>query len=155
MAIKEKVTNTTRLTYFEGEIPISHRYTYGLAGERFFRGLMDGKLLASVAEKSGTVYCPPRIFCEDSFEAIERFIELPGTGEVESFTICCEDLHGEPMAPLLIAFVRFDGSDGGMALPLKCDPEDAFIGMDVQLQFVPKKQRKGHLSDVFLVPLGG
>lgn len=152
MALKEKITQTTHLTYFEGKIPISFRYTYGLAGELFFRQIKDGKLIGSVAQESGTVYCPPRIFCEDSFEEITDTMELPGTGVVETFTICCEDMHGQPQAPELLALVRLDEADGGLVAPLHCDLDDVFIGMPVKIGFVPKKERQGNPNDIFFVP---
>jgi uncharacterized OB-fold protein len=103
---------------------------------------------------SDTVYCPPRVFCEDSFEAIDLadLVELPGTGTVETFTVCCENGSGDPQDPVILAFVRFDGADGGFVAPLECDFEAVEIGMRVQLSFVPKKERKGCINDVFFVP---
>ncbi|RJO69417.1 MAG: Zn-ribbon domain-containing OB-fold protein [Myxococcales bacterium] len=153
MAIKEKITQTTHLSYYEGKIPISYRYTYGLAGELFFRKLKEGKLIASVAQQSGVIYCPPRIFCEDSFEEITDYVELDGAGVVESFTISCEDMHGDEQEPTLIAFVRFDGADGGFAAPLRAEASAVYIGMEVKLAFAPKAQRKGSITDVYFVPL--
>ncbi|GAB4296547.1 MAG: Zn-ribbon domain-containing OB-fold protein [Myxococcota bacterium] len=152
MAIREKITNTTELSYFEGKIPMKYRYTYGLAGEEFFRKLKEGKLIASIARESGTVYCPPRIFCEDSFEEITETVTLSGKGEVVSYTICFEDGSGKPQLPKIIALVRFEGADGGFAAPLRADPEKIYIGMPVKLEFIPKNQRKGAITDVYFVP---
>ncbi len=153
MAIRDKITHTTHLSYFEGQIPISYRYTYGLAGEAFFQKFKLGKLIASVESDTGMVYCPPRIFCEDTFEAIDQIVELDGTGTVESYTVVFEDMHGEEQAPVVIAYVVFDGADGGFAAPLDVNPEEAVIGMDVQLKFVKKADRQGCINDVYFVPI--
>jgi uncharacterized OB-fold protein len=152
MAVREKIAKNTDLTFYEGAIPMKYRYTYGLAGENFFRKLMDGRLIASVSKQSGKVYCPPRIFCEDSFEEISEIIELSGKGTIESFTICCEDLHGYCQDPVIIALVRFDGTDTGFAAPLKCEYDEPFIGMRIELKFVPKNKRTGSINDVYFVP---
>ena len=152
MAIKEKITSNIELSYFEGRIPMQYRYTYGIAGDRFFRGLKEGKLIGSRAKQSGIVYCPPRIFCEESFEEIDDIVNLNGKGEVESFTVCFEDLHGMPQLPEIIALVKFDGADTGFAAPLKCDLEEACIGMRVKLSYVPKNRRKGSINDVYFEP---
>ncbi|MGC9324123.1 MAG: Zn-ribbon domain-containing OB-fold protein [Desulfomonilia bacterium] len=151
MAVREKIAQTTDLGYFQGEIPMQYRYTFGLAGEDFFRKLMKGKLTASVSKKSGIVYCPPRIFCEDSFEEISEIIELSGKGTVQSFTVCYEDLHGNRQDPVTIALVQFDGADTGLAAPLVSD--DPCIGMRVELKLVPEKKRKGSVTDIFFVPI--
>jgi len=153
MPLKEKIDRNTRQGYYEGNIPMSYRYTLGLAGEQFFRKIKEGKLIGSVAEDSETVYCPPRIFCEDSFEEITHYVELPGSGIVESFTVTFEDLHGAKLPePRIIALVMFDGADGGFAAPLRCDYDEAEIGMRVQLAFVPKTRRVGAITDVYFVP---
>ncbi|MDT8273141.1 MAG: Zn-ribbon domain-containing OB-fold protein [Desulfomonilia bacterium] len=151
MAVREKIVQTTDLGYFEGAIPIQYRYTYGLAGEEFFRKLMKGKLTASVSKKNRTVYCPPRIFCEDCFEELSDIIELSGKGTVVSYTVCYEDLHGNRQEPVTIAMVQFDGADTAFAALLVCD--DPFIGMRVELKLVPEKKRKGSITDIFFVPL--
>ncbi|MDD5011865.1 MAG: Zn-ribbon domain-containing OB-fold protein [Phycisphaerae bacterium] len=152
MALRNKITKNQNLTSFEGRIPMNYRYTFGLAGESFFRKLKEGKLTASVAKQSGVVYCPPRIFCEDSFEEISETIELSGEGIVESYTVSCEDIHGDAIEPEIIALVKFDETEGGFAAPLKCEIEDAYIGMPVKLAFIPKNQRKGAITDVYFVP---
>lgn len=153
MAVREKIARTVDLGYYEGEIPLQYRYTFGLAGEQFFRKLGQGKLIGSVSKKSGVVYCPPRIFCENSFEEITDIVELSGEGTVKSHTLCYEDLHGARREPVLIAFVQFDGADGGFAAPLDCDPGEVYIGMPVELKVVPKNKRTGSIKDVYFIPV--
>lgn len=152
MAVREKLTQTTDLGYYEGEIPLSYRYTKGLAGDGFFKGLMKGKITASVAKESGTVYCPPRIFCEDSFEEIDEIIELSGLGIVESFTVCFEDLHGDHMEPVVIGLITLEGASTMLPAKIICDPEEVFIGMPVKAEFVAEADREGTLNDVTFVP---
>ena len=51
---------------------MSHRYTAGVAGERFFRALADrGAFLATRCGACGVVYCPARAFCERCMAALE------------------------------------------------------------------------------------
>jgi uncharacterized protein len=151
MSVREKITKNIALSYFEGEIPMKYRYTMGIAGEKFFRAIMNGKLTASVAAESGTVYCPPRIFCEDSFEAVDEIIELSGKGTLESFTICFEDLHGDYQEPAVIALVRFDEADTATAVKMQADLDEPFIGMRVEAKFVPKNKRTGSINDIYVV----
>ena len=45
MSILEKPDRNIKARAVQGEIPIQSRYTYGLAGEKFFRAIMDKALL--------------------------------------------------------------------------------------------------------------
>jgi uncharacterized OB-fold protein len=152
MAVREKITKNISLGYFEGEIPMKYRYTMGVAGEKFYRAVMNGKLTASVAKGSGTVYCPPRIFCEDSFEAIDDIIELSGAGTLESFTFSFEDLHGDSQDPVIIALVKFDGADTATPVKMQAELDEPFIGMRVEAKFLAKNKRAGSINDIFVVP---
>ena len=49
---------------WHGSLPVPSRYTYGLAGERFFRALKDeGKIMGSYCPDCDHTYVPATIFC--------------------------------------------------------------------------------------------
>ena len=50
---------------WHGSLPVPSRYTYGLAGERFFRALKDdGELMGSYCPDCDHTYVPATVFCE-------------------------------------------------------------------------------------------
>ncbi|MEM4372343.1 MAG: zinc ribbon domain-containing protein, partial [Metallosphaera sp.] len=42
-------------------------YTAGPDGEKFLRGLREGKILGRKCPRCGRIYVPPRMYCEDCF----------------------------------------------------------------------------------------
>lgn len=150
MGFKETIHRNVDQTSWPGKIPVTYRYTYGLAGERFFRAIKDeGVLLATRSPRANKIYCPPAVFCEETFDELTEWLELPGVGTLESFTICHEDSRGARQEPVVMGAIRIDGADttfihrvGG------CDPEAVFVGMRVQVKFLPAEERKGHIDDI-------
>ena len=150
MGFKETLHRNVDQTSWPGQIPVHYRYLYGVAGETFFRGIKDeGKLYATVSTEAAKVYCPPALYCEESFEALTDWVEVPSVGTVQSFTVCFENHKGEEQPPVAIAAIQLDGADTVfLHRVIGCDPEAVYIGMRVAAKFLPKKQRKGHLDDI-------
>jgi len=151
MSITGKLDSNLKLTSFPGEIPTSYLYTCGIAGEDFFRKLMEeGKFLASRCPECDTVYFPSRIFCERCMAHIPDVFEVSGKGEVYSFTLCCRNTDGTPMdEPVLIAAIQVDDTDSIVVHYLgKVEPEEAEIGMVVEPVLKPKKDRTGSILDI-------
>lgn len=149
MGFKETIHKNVDQTSWHGAIPVHYRYTYGLAGERFFKGIKEeGKFYGTVSPAANKVYCPPAIFCEESYEALDQWVELPDVGTVESYTVCFQDYTGAEQEPVVVAAVRLDGADTVFVHRLGCDPDLAYIGMRVKAKFLPKAKRVGHLNDV-------
>ncbi len=151
MSITDKFQSNLELTSFPGEIPTSYKYTCGIAGEDFFRKIMEeGKFLASQCPECDTVYFPSRIFCEKCMAHIPDNFEVSGKGEVYSFTLCCQNTDGAPMGePVLIAAIQIDDTDSTVVHYLgKVDPEDVEIGMVVEPVLKPKKDREGSILDI-------
>ena len=49
---------------WRGNLPVTSRYTYGMAGEKFFRAMKDdGKILGTYCPKCERTYVPASIFC--------------------------------------------------------------------------------------------
>ena len=132
-----------------GDLPVTSRYTYGIAGERFFRSIKDeGMILGSTCEACDLTYVPGRIFCERCMASLEQWIDVGTQGEVYTFTILFVDQDGLPLdEPEIIAFVRI--ADGGLIHRLgEVAPEEVDFGMPVEAVFKPKKDREGSILDI-------
>jgi hypothetical protein len=151
MGLVERQADTAGLSHWRGQIPVSYVYTAGRAGERFFREIMKGRLLAAECKRCGTVYLPARIYCERCFHRMEddyRIVEPKG--KVHTFTVCRRKMDGSPLEdPRIIAMTRIDGTDGGLVHYLgEVRPQDVSIGMPVEAVFKPKNQREGSILDI-------
>lgn len=148
MTLKERITRASEATAWEGEIPVHYLYTYGIAGEKFFRGIMEkGTFLATQCKECGITYLPPRIYCERCFKELTDYVDVGLKGEVYSYTVCHHDLSGKRMdVPRVVAHVRIQGTDGGIIHYLDVLPQDARIGMKVEAVLNGKK--KGGIHDI-------
>ena len=134
---------------WHGNIPIGHKYTMGVAGERFFQHLKEhGELTATVHEGSDVAVLPPRLYHTDTFAPINEWVTVGPEGTVDTFTVLEEDRRGEPYdAPRVLALVRIDGAEGGLVHWIGgCDPADVTIGMRVRAVF--EAERSGGLTDI-------
>jgi uncharacterized OB-fold protein len=151
MAITEKITKTTIPTYWEGHIPVNYVYTYGLAGETFFRAIKDkGTFVATHCEECEIWFVPPKIYCDRCFKKLDEYVDVGTVGFVESFTISFKNMDGsdKPM-PRILAMVRIDGTNGGLIHYLEgVDPEDVALGMPVKAILKPKAKRIGSIDDI-------
>ena len=151
MSLTERLNSNLELTSFPGEILTNYMYTYGIAGEDFFRKIKDkGQFTASPCEKCGVVYFPARIFCERCMEHLTRTITVSGKGEVFSYTLCRQNIDGSPKdEPILIAAVKMDGTDGMLIHYLGgVKEENVSIGMRVEAVLKPKNKREGSIFDI-------
>ncbi len=134
---------------WRGDLPVSSRYTFGLAGERFFRALKDeGVIYGSHCPRCEVTYVPARIFCERCMAELDDWRDVGTRGEVHTFTLLFVDLDGGLMdEPELVAFVRIE--DGGLVHRLgEVDPEEVYIGMPVEAVLKPKEEREGSITDL-------
>ncbi len=151
MSLMYRIQHLRDALAWEGEIPISNRYTMGIAGERFFREIKDnGQLLGTRCPECDLVYVPPRLYCERCFAHLEEWVEVPGTGHVHTYTIVHLDLDGNPLPePRVLAFIRLDGSDGGLVHYLgEVEPDQVCIGMCVEPVFKDRAERRGSILDI-------
>jgi uncharacterized OB-fold protein len=134
---------------WRGELPLRSRYTYGIAGERFFRALKDkGQILGTRCPRCDIFYVPGRAFCERCLGKLDEWTDVGTHGEVHTFTV----LHANPdgsfrEAPEVIALVRL--GDGGLVHLLgEIAPEDVTIGMRVEAVLRPSTERQGSIRDI-------
>jgi uncharacterized OB-fold protein len=134
---------------WKGELPVTNRYTYGLAGEKFFRTLKDeGRILGTHCPNCDVTYVPGAVFCERCLGKLDEWLDVGLQGEVITFTYLHVNFDGSPRTePEVIAFVRF--GDGGIIHRLGgVDPEDIKIGMTVQAVLKPAPDRTGSILDI-------
>ncbi len=150
----EYLTRSDQLRQVHGDWQVHYRYTYGVAGERFFRELKDhGHLVASTCPKTGKRYLPPSLYCEDTFVEMTEYSPVQSPGTVQSFTVLHDSLENEPLAePIVVAFVEFDGVSGGLLAPLRdVKPDQVKIGLKVK-PAIDTKQPTNSMVDLAWVP---
>ncbi len=152
MGHTERLQNTTDVGYWTGEIPLEYVYTYGRAGEAYFRSLRDrGAFLGARCEKCDITYVPPRTYCEKCFDRLEdSYVNVEPTGTVHTFTVLNKNLDGSTKKePVIMAMVRLDGTDGGVVHYLGGVKQDQVcIGMRVKAILKPKTERIGAITDI-------
>jgi uncharacterized OB-fold protein len=146
----EKITNPERVRTVEGAIPVGHRYTPGVAGERFFTALRDtGVILATPCTACGVVYVPARMFCERCFAALHEWVPVGPGGTLESFTAVHVDLDGLPVAePQWIGLVKLDRATTVLVHRLEANGTAPVMGARVEAVLEPKKHRTGSINDI-------
>lgn len=131
------------------EMPVTNRYTYGLAGERFFKTIKDeGRILGTRCSNCERIYVPAAAFCERCMSQLEEWVDVGIFGEVVTFTLLYVDYDGSPRdEPETVAFIRM--GDGGLIHRLAdVEPADVFIGMKVEAVFKSKGEREGSILDI-------
>ena len=125
------------------------QYTYGIAGERFFREIKDNaKITGTKCQNCYLIYLPPRIYCERCFEGLEEWCEIENKGEIYTYTISWVDLDGSRLEqPAVVALVKFDGVYGGLVHKVaEISPEKVKIGMKVAAVY--EEEREGSILDI-------
>ena len=134
---------------WEDNLPVTNRYTFGLAGERFFRAIKDeGRILGTRCDKCGLIYVPAASFCERCLGDLTEWVEVGCKGEIETFTLIYLAADGTELEdPQIVAFIRL--GDGGLIHFLgEVDPYSVGIGMPVEAVFKPLEERQGSIEDI-------
>ena len=145
----EKITRADQVRQLRGEIPVHHRYTLGVAGERFFKEMRDQRrLLVSRCPRCQEALLPPKMYCERCFVETTEWTCVEGPGYVETFTVLHLSLEGEPLEePVVVAFIVWKGIRGGLVHRVAgVGPDAALKGMAVEPVWAP--ERTGSLADI-------
>jgi uncharacterized OB-fold protein len=132
-----------------GDLPVTSRYTFGVAGEKFYRAIKDeGKILGTKCNSCDRTYVPATLFCERCLQELDSWIEVGNEGEVYTYTLLYEDLDGNrKQDPDIIAFISI--GEGGLVHRLgEIEIDDLMIGMRVEAVFKPKSEREGSIQDI-------
>ena len=140
------------------------RYTYsaGQALSEFLRGLKEGRILGKLCPSCRRVLVPPRAYCEFCFTPTTEWVEVPGTGRVETAVLSYIGTARERLEkPEVIAVIRLDapgyaeGSFDFAGLFHKLcgvSEEDVksgkVIGMRVKPRWKPPEERRGSILDI-------
>lgn len=159
MAILEKVDKLHQAVAWQGDIPVTSRYTAGIAGEKFFREIKDNaRILGTHCESCGLIYVPAVMFCERCFAELDEWLEVPSRGEVFTYTLLHRDLDEQPLdPPALLAYVKLEGATGGLVHYLgEIEWEHVHVGMPVEAVFKPPAEREGSILDIqYFRPVAG
>jgi uncharacterized OB-fold protein len=148
--VLEKIALPDEVRRWDGEFPVRHRYTPGVAGTAFFTALRDrGVLLGSRCEACSYTYVPARLFCERCFAELAADTEVGPGGALVSFTIGFVGLEGEPLEePETIGLVRLDGADSVLMHRVLDADEPLEIGERVEVVLRPDGERTGTILDI-------
>jgi uncharacterized protein len=144
----ERIAHLDEVRRWEGDFPVRHRYTPGVAGDVFFTALRDrGVLLGSRCEACAYTYVPARLFCERCFAELAADVEVGPGGTLVSFTIAFTGLDDEPLdEPVTFGLVRLDGADALLLHRVLDADEPLEIGE--RLEIVLSDERTGSILDV-------
>ncbi len=146
----DKITQAHRARQVLGEVPIYHRYTLGVAGDRFFKAMRDQRLLlASPCPKCQDRLLPPKMYCERCFEETsDEWVPLVGPGYIRSFTVVHRSLEEEPLeTPEVVVLVSWEGVRGGLIHRLREILPDA-VTRGMLVEPVWAEDRVGGMSDI-------
>ena len=131
---------------------VEYDWDAGIAIGAYLQGLEDGKLSASYSPGSDRTVVPPRTFDELSWTPIDDLRELPGTGIVNTFSLCMVNWDASRRDdPLIPAVIELDGASEGMGILHMLgdvDPDDVAIGMAVEAVWKPAAEREGAITDI-------
>ncbi len=154
MALGERITSVDKLRSWTDQIPFHYEYTAGLAGEKFLRGLQEGRIIASRCKKCGKSYLPPKAYCVDCFAPIETYKEVGPEGKVAAMTESHVGFDGKRLrSPRTFVFVEFRGVTGGLVQV--ASGRGVEIGGRVVPKFRQASKRKGSLLDFEFVRFSG
>ena len=134
---------------WQDKLPVMNRYTYGLAGEKFFRTIKDeGHILGTYCPECDVTYVPAAAFCERCLAKLEEWVDVGTIGDIVTYTFVFVGVDGKPLLkPEIIAFIRL--GDGGIIHRLGgIELEQVEIGLMVEAVFKPKARREGSILDI-------
>jgi uncharacterized protein len=149
--VLHKLERPNEVRRWSGRIPVSHRYTPGVAGDVFFTALRDrGVLVGSRCDSCDYTYVPARLFCERCFAELSADAEVGPGGQLVSFTISYAGLEGEPLEqPVAIGLVRLDGADAAVVHRIvEMGDAPLEIGQRIEVVVRPDGERTGSILDI-------
>jgi len=149
MGSTEHIERVTNLRTWPGDFPVSHLYTMGVAGERFFRELKDsGRFLGTRCAACDHVHVPPSIFCPRCFAALDEWLEVGPQATVRAVTVAHRGVEGEPLdPPQTLALLQLDGASDLLVHRIG-ESEGLRIGDRVAPVLKDPSERTGSILDV-------
>lgn len=130
----------------------SYHWDSGITIGRYLEGLKNGHLTGVECDHCKRKVIPPRYNCEVCFKPMSRFVELPDTGTINTFSITYINWDRSAVEkPNLPAVIEIDGttpSVGIMHILGEVDPKEIKIGMKVKAVWKPENEREGSILDI-------
>ncbi|MGH2457663.1 MAG: Zn-ribbon domain-containing OB-fold protein [Chloroflexota bacterium] len=151
MGLTERISSGDQLKTWEGNFPLEHLYTVGVAGERALRELKDhGRLLGTRCTRCEWTYVPARMYCERCLATLDEWVPVAMRGSLASFTIVHQDVDGQPLdQPALVGLIALDDANGYFIHRLgEVDGRALRVGMKVEGVVKPPGERVGSIDDI-------
>jgi len=140
----------TEILISHQELQVPFNYSAGPIAGKFLLALRDQqKILAIRCPKCKTVYLPPRATCGKCFSELSEWVELKGTGKIQSFTVVNykEPIHPQTKGKLIVAVIKLDAADTGLThLIGEASEKDLKVGAKVAPVF--REYRQGNILDI-------
>lgn len=123
---------------------------------KFFKGLLDGKILGTKCNKCGDTWVPVRTHCWNLDCNLEKteWVEMPLTAKVHTWTIAgWSGRSSLKRLPIVLVYAVIGDSKVAIANELHgIDPWDVEFGMPLKIVFKPKEERSGIVTDFHFEP---
>ncbi len=146
--------------FFNREISVKHKpeikyaWATGVAITKFLAGLKEGKIIGVHCNHCERTVCPPRMFCEECFSPMSNYVELSGTGIINTFSFAFirTDASRRDNAEIP-AVIDIDGTtlepSGFLHLIDESVPHEKIrIGMRVKAIWKDPEERVGDITDI-------
>jgi hypothetical protein len=88
-----------------------YRWSAGVAVSKFLYGLREGRIVGVHCQTCDRTVTPPRAFCEVCLGPISKYVDLPKTGTINTFTVCYIDVAARRVeTPTIPVVVDIDGT---------------------------------------------
>lgn len=130
-----------------GKIPLSYRYTAGVAGAKFYDDLTRGKINGTHSDERDEILVPPAMFDEEHLTILDPEKDAreihPGSGFIRAFTVVYEDRQGELLEQeRVIIQVEFPGVVGSVFGTLELKRGEQF-GQGSPVKLMKQKKVEG------------
>ncbi len=120
-----------------GMMTASFAFWTGKFMDKFIAELKNKHFMGCKCTKCQRVIVPPRSFCGKCYAPTRDWVELPGTGTLENFTVTGIQLTDKKTKKLkadaIIGMIKLDGADTTFVWSVsEVDPQKVKIGMKVQ-----------------------
>ncbi len=147
MPLKERISSIESLRHWTDAIPLHYEYTAGVAGEKFLRGLIEGKILSSLCTNCDIAYLPPKMYCTNCYGGLTQYKNVGTQGRIAALTETHVDFDGSRLKQSrLVGFIEFEGAKGGLIHEV--EGKRARIGARVSARFLPEGRRTGAMTDI-------
>ncbi len=151
MALTERIASGDDLRTWQGNFPLEHLYTVGVAGERALRELKDnGRLLGTRCPTCQVTYAPARLYCERCLARLDEWVSIALEGTLASYTVIHQDVDGNPLVPpVVVGLIALADATGHFVHRLgEVDGRPPRLGMAVEAVLKPAGERTGSIEDI-------